>query len=848
MSIQILIVNTYIPAITLYKRRGYHLYKEVYIKKTFNKPKFISSNKVIMKTLRKTSKIWLTLAVTAAIGTTLIPTATQAASSKIYYPLQEISKLECRFKEFSTLGSECKQSLPKLKTKDYEKYAKQSGGYNDYTRLYTVLWWSSYKYGWDVWNGGHMWVDIATAQGTPVYAMTEWKVIIAKNLTAFGKNVSIQHTINGKTIVSNYAHLHNIDVKVWDKVKAWEKIGEVGSTGNSTWNHLHFQIDLPSSSYPAYYNYKSCPYSYYQITEDGVCFNQLKNITIDPLLFLETAGAVVDKIKTTSKTVANTSSNSSTKTSSNTYKGFDMSIFDRTVYTGYSTEDIITVQQIFRDLNEYSGPISGNYNDIENDIIAYQIANKVIENKNSVWAGWFGPKTRTQTKHDYKNFLKSWGKPNTTTSNKEYTVESSIETQKISRRNLLSREEIEAREVEEFMKDYNIELNFKDIGWNIEVGKQSTLKLRITDKKGKPFKWNMPWGMTFLYDEKALSIFPSKLYNFTDGKRNIIITGKKEGNPTIGIKIWSQTIERIPVKVYSWWKTIYPDSSTIISNKSIVLGEQKTGIVLFKDDNQKLINIQYGSTFTLKTKPDTLVCIKSGSLSNIRKIYKSSCNDSEFTSSPTFDYSDTVWGLLIYDYKVIWKDSGIEVINNYDNKSFDSQKLTVKNPKWLSTQYAYTNEIVSLLEDGIVDGINKWYFEENKELSKYDSIRWIIATLESKRDNPEYNQTQLSQNIATLEIFKNKISRVEKISRSEFLALSYEYIIQEKNPSISIEYRDLDGDIEKMANSVFDQNNTWKDRFGENYYQPEAKVTRWEAAYLLSRALYRNRQGYLVAN
>ena len=75
---------------------------------------------------------------------------THAASKDIIYPLKEISKLDCRFREFDELESNCKQSLPKLKTKDYEKYAKKNGGYNDYTRQYTVLWGSSYKYGWDV--------------------------------------------------------------------------------------------------------------------------------------------------------------------------------------------------------------------------------------------------------------------------------------------------------------------------------------------------------------------------------------------------------------------------------------------------------------------------------------------------------------------------------------------------------------------------------------------------------------------------------------------------------------------------------------------------------------------------
>lgn len=136
------------------------------------------------------------------------------------YPLKEISKLECRFEEFSSLGSDCKQSLPVLKTNDYEKYASKDGGYNDYTRIYTVLWGSSYKYGWDVGSGGHPGTDIATAKGTPVYSIADGKILQAANEPGWGNYVSIEHTIRDKKVISNYAHLSKLDVEAGETIKA----------------------------------------------------------------------------------------------------------------------------------------------------------------------------------------------------------------------------------------------------------------------------------------------------------------------------------------------------------------------------------------------------------------------------------------------------------------------------------------------------------------------------------------------------------------------------------------------------------------------------------------------------
>jgi hypothetical protein len=94
----------------------------------------------LKNTIKKISQISL-LGIFTLTNTALpVFNTAQAERSKIVYPLQEISKLECRFSDFDTLSSNCKQKLPVLKTRDYSKYASQNGGYNDFTRLYTVLW------------------------------------------------------------------------------------------------------------------------------------------------------------------------------------------------------------------------------------------------------------------------------------------------------------------------------------------------------------------------------------------------------------------------------------------------------------------------------------------------------------------------------------------------------------------------------------------------------------------------------------------------------------------------------------------------------------------------------------
>lgn len=213
-----------------------------------------------------------------------------ANAQEFVYPFQDVSKPECRFQKYSTLSSSCKQKFPKLKTSDYDKYKND---YN-YRRLYTVLWNATYEYGWDVWNWSHLWVDVATSEGTPVYSITDWTVNYAGWKNGWWNTISIKHKVNGKTIYSTYSHLSKIDVKAGQKISVNTKVWEVGSTWNSTWNHLHFQLDTneDTKNHPYYY-YKNCPWNEWDIVNKWSCMTDLKNNTLDPLRFLETNGAII---------------------------------------------------------------------------------------------------------------------------------------------------------------------------------------------------------------------------------------------------------------------------------------------------------------------------------------------------------------------------------------------------------------------------------------------------------------------------------------------------------------------------------------------------------------------------
>jgi murein DD-endopeptidase MepM/ murein hydrolase activator NlpD len=85
----------------------------------------------------------------------------------------------------------------------------------------------------------HAGIDMAAPKGTPVYAAESGVVTVARSYSGYGNCIIIDH---GGQLWTLYGHLSSIQVKEGETVKRGEKIGLVGSTGQSTGNHLHFEV------------------------------------------------------------------------------------------------------------------------------------------------------------------------------------------------------------------------------------------------------------------------------------------------------------------------------------------------------------------------------------------------------------------------------------------------------------------------------------------------------------------------------------------------------------------------------------------------------------------------------
>lgn len=276
----------------LHKRFGTRILKKHHkgkrIDKAFNTSNFLHRNWIYIGEL--------SLAIVLSCSTLIFGNGNTTPNNReLVYPLSEVSTIECRTKEWSTLTPDCKKELPIIKGANYTNYENNT----DYTDIYTVLFWGSYNSGWKTDMGSHYGVDIATSKGTPLYAVADGKVFFAGQQAGYWNVVKIEFVYQGIRYFATYGHMDSITVKEGENVSKGQKIWTVGNSGLTMGGlggyHVHFEIDKGEKWRPIY-AFMNCAdfkkgMNETDIINQGLCRTEMFNTTVDPIPLLESANA-----------------------------------------------------------------------------------------------------------------------------------------------------------------------------------------------------------------------------------------------------------------------------------------------------------------------------------------------------------------------------------------------------------------------------------------------------------------------------------------------------------------------------------------------------------------------------
>ncbi|MCK9272827.1 S-layer homology domain-containing protein [Candidatus Gracilibacteria bacterium] len=168
--------------------------------------------------------------------------------------------------------------------------------------IYTTVYLGNYIPGnFSEYVGSHPGVDIIPqTKNDNVVACLPGTIYFAGTNASNGNYVVIKHSqvpdpsnLNKKTnLYSCHLHLSELSVNTGDIVNEGDVLGKSGSTGNSSGEHLHFQIDREEAPFHPYWPYSfkeasDAGLSFFEATNKGLNLENGKKFTVNPLVYLD---------------------------------------------------------------------------------------------------------------------------------------------------------------------------------------------------------------------------------------------------------------------------------------------------------------------------------------------------------------------------------------------------------------------------------------------------------------------------------------------------------------------------------------------------------------------------------
>lgn len=166
------------------------------------------------------------------------PTAYSGQGGPVVKP--DLKELAALVSDMQATAKAREKSLTSLKEQLIARNARLAATpsiWPTYGEVTSRFGWRGSPWGWG--SDFHPGIDIANDYGTPIVATADGTVVYSGWYSGYGQMIKIDH---GNGIVTIYGHCSQLLVKVGDYVQKGGTIAYMGSTGNSTGSHCHYEV------------------------------------------------------------------------------------------------------------------------------------------------------------------------------------------------------------------------------------------------------------------------------------------------------------------------------------------------------------------------------------------------------------------------------------------------------------------------------------------------------------------------------------------------------------------------------------------------------------------------------
>jgi len=385
---------------------------------------------------------------------------------------------------------------------------------------------------------------------------------------------------------------------------------------------------------------------------------------------------------------------------------------------------------------------------------------------------------------------------------------------------MISKEELKLTELQLFFARYKFKTKSKIPGnimwvwwkWKIDI----TAYKKYWNVK---YNWLTPWQITFNYDKTIVSVFPKWIKYIENWKREIKITAKKLWTTKVVVMLWWKIIWSHTIRIVNKQTQLEVEKGIVKSLWTHYIWSENWWVNIMKDEHHNtIIKVPYNWLFYLKTNSNTKLCyFDITDMKQIKTISKKQCKKSELKDEIEFDYTKTLQWILIFKTLAhkAWSIK-LELYKYKGAKIWSYNLWRAYYPKDLKKTDTYYQFIITLLKNNLIKNYSKKYFAPDFELKETTGITWVNNIFPNMEEQ--------------------KWKKFKKMTRLEFLKLiSKASWILSKNTSN--EFSDIQKNDSEYANILLDIDAKFIDKFWKKYFQPEKKILRKEAAYILYKLI-----------